>query len=136
VTDTLFPEIVFPKAQPAEKPEKPEKLSADRRRTKRQKDMLANGIHPVTRLKLTETAGATCGNCALRMQFGHRSKTYAKCTLGAPEGQPHKGPHVTNSAATDCRAWWGGCSEWQPKNANPHDLSTPVENPAGAGESA
>lgn len=111
MTGTLFPEVVFPKAQPAEKPEK---LSADRRRTKRQKDSIAQGIHPVTRLTLIGTQDATCGTCVLRVHFGK----YSKCTYLAPEGQPHAGPYVTNSAATDLRAWWPGCARWQAKETS------------------
>jgi hypothetical protein len=119
MTDTLFPELEptpgFVKAEP--KVPEP-KLSADRRRTKRQKDMLANGVHPITRQPLSTVEGATCGTCALRHQFGHRNKTYAKCTLGAPDSQPQLGPHVTRSASSDVRAWWTACLSWQTKNGD------------------
>lgn len=108
MTSTLFPDLEPAAAAPAQR------LSADRRRTKRQKDAIANGVHPITRLRLTQDADARCGNCALRIQFGHNSKTYAKCTLGAPQSDPHNGPYVSRSASTDVRSWWPGCEKWQP----------------------
>lgn len=112
MADTLFPDLEPPAPVPVEK------LSADRRRTRRQKEAIARGVHPVTRLPLHSDPAAKCGTCALRSAFGHGARSYQKCTLDAPDGNIYAGPFVSSSAATDIRAWWPGCTRWQPIEAH------------------
>jgi hypothetical protein len=111
---SLFPDLE-PTPRPPVKP-----MSADRRRTQRQRDAVAAGVHPLTRTKARPDLG-TCGDCALRVVFGHHDRSYPKCTVGAvldgPERSP--GPYMTNGAATDCRAWWPACDSFVAKDGRP-----------------
>lgn len=84
------------------------------RRTKRQKQGLAEGRHPLTRGPLHPDAaphddrsapGARCGSCRLR-QPGQDPK----CHLRNADGQR---PYVKRSNATDVRAWWPACVHYQ-----------------------
>lgn len=99
------------------------KLSADRQRTERQAARIRNGVHPLSGdiagcfLTLhTEAApghdrtapGRRCGNCTYRQVLGHHDRAYAKCTW--PTGA-RNAPRVTNSAASDIRAWWPACRD-------------------------
>lgn len=79
-------------------PEKP--LSAQRRRTIRNRAFIKNGIHPVTRLPLARN-GETCGTCALSgwVRMGGR---YFKCSL-----------NKTSGPATDLRVFWPACEKWK-----------------------
>lgn len=104
------------------------KLSPDRRRTQRQAEHLARGLHPLTAalrypIKLHAAAapaddrdaeGRRCGDCRYRRPVGggHDGR-YPKCVEGYQERDPAKKyagpPRVTNGAGTDVRAWWPGC---------------------------
>lgn len=90
---TLFP------VDPIEPTEPARSLSADRRRTLRQQQMIANGVHPVTR-RLLRPQGGTCGDCAHLHGEHHHNRTYYKCDLTV----------VTNGAATDIRLSWPACN--------------------------
>jgi hypothetical protein len=118
---------------PADRPGVPAtpaaKLSADRRRTIRQAEMLAHGRHPLggdkwhAYLRLHPEAaphddrrapGRRCGNCWYRRVLEYNSRSYPKCLYGmenATDADPNPGlpPRVTHGAATDCRAWWPAC---------------------------
>ena len=73
------------------------RLSPDQRRTQRQRDMIAKGIHPATQRALLPGT-QTCGTCDhLARSWGR----YLKCGL------------VTRSASTDIRAGWPACVLWQ-----------------------
>jgi hypothetical protein len=85
-----------------------ETLSADRRRTLRQRQQVATGIHPLTGLKTHPELG-TCGDCRFRQILGHHMRSFPKCTA-----HEHR---ITHSAASDCRAWWPACHE--------HELGDP-----------
>ncbi len=71
--------------------------SPDARRTRRQKAMIAQGIHPFGG-KIHEEAARTCGNCVfvLRLQG---SKAYYKCAKNS----------LSHSAASDIRLKWPAC---------------------------
>lgn len=87
-------DVLFPGYEPAEPPEA---LSADRRRTLRQRQDVANGVHPLMRTPTDPEH--TCGTCVHRIARG-----FPKCAIGP---QSH-------SASTDVRAWWPACQEWEP----------------------
>ncbi|RCG27207.1 hypothetical protein DQ384_26165 [Sphaerisporangium album] len=88
------------------------------RRTRRQAEMLAAGIHPLSallsvQLRLHPEAaphddrtapGRRCGTCQSRY-LNHRN--FPKCRLRA-----------TSSEASDCRAWWPACVDHQPAPAS------------------
>lgn len=99
-----------------------EKLSTDRRRTQRQAEHLATGLHPLSAalrwpIKLhTDAApaddrqapGKRCGDCKFRHVINWHRRTYAKCTHG------DDWPRATHGAGTDVRAWWPACLDHQP----------------------
>lgn len=93
--------------------------SADQRRTERQGEHLAAGLHPLTAalgypIRLHSEAapaadvqapGRRCGNCRFR-----RPGRFPKCT--ADDGR-----RMTHGAGTDVRAWWSACSNHEPMEA-------------------
>ena len=99
-----------------DRPAAPAGESAGGSRARRQRELLAAGLHPLTLvlsrpLRLHPEAaphddlkapGRRCGNCRFRraLQWGNRA--YPKCTLG-------DGARASHGAATDCRAWWSAC---------------------------
>lgn len=110
MTDALFdmePTVV---AEPVEK------LSADRRRTLRQKTDIANGIHPLTRLRVHDDPARYCGNCVFRRAFDYHNRRYLKCvwtppTWSAEQVETAMPPRMSHSASTDVRNWWPGCRD-------------------------
>lgn len=76
-----------------------EKLSADRKRTLRQKADIAGGRHPVTKLPLLEHGDHTCGDCG---RLFENARGYFKCDANA-----------TSGAATDIRKSWPACTLWR-----------------------
>lgn len=94
---------LFPDLAPVEQPEPPPRLSPDRRRTARQRDAIAAGVHPLTGLPLNPAAG-TCGSCAHR----YLRDRYPKCDA-------NNGGYETRGPATDVRAWWPACPLHQPR---------------------
>lgn len=116
MTEPLFdidPARTVPGPEP--EPDPNAGLSADRKRTKRQRAQLAKGRHPITGYTLHPEAapgddraapGRRCGDCVFREQMGYHRRTYAKCVLPGPSGGT---PYVTHGAGTDVRAWWPGC---------------------------
>jgi hypothetical protein len=101
--EVLEPDGLFPELEPTVAPPAP-KLSADRRRTLRQKADIARGVHPLTKLPLLKPEGHTCGDCAHRIAGHHHNRSYPKCDQHG----------FTHSAASDCRAWWPACVAWAP----------------------
>lgn len=79
-------------------------LSADRRRTLRQRADVDRGVHPLTGEPTRPDLG-TCGDCALRRVGQHHDKRYAKCWRDG-------GVLASHSAASDVRAWWPACPSW------------------------
>lgn len=102
--------------QPPQMPplvEQKEQISADRRRTMRQLEMLQKRRHPLTGGALHPDApaladrsapGPRCRNCAHVALQGGVAGRYTKCGLGP----------ITGGPGTDIRLWWPGCSRWEP----------------------
>lgn len=109
MTETLFPELV---PVPLPEPEPVEKLSADRRRTLRQRRDVERGIHPLNGLQLVGDGSTTCGNCAFRELFTYHRRSYPKCTA-------RDGVYLTHGPASDVRAWWPSCPLWEPDTTDP-----------------
>lgn len=94
-------------------------LSADRKRTQRQKRDVDDGYHPLltvlygrypeTRIHERGADGEpyTCGSCAFRELLSYRNRKFAKCVMS-------DGARITHGAATDVRAWWPACRDWEP----------------------
>jgi hypothetical protein len=115
---------------PVPLPPPPEKLSADRRRTIRQRETIAAGRHPLETVWPTyrhpETRGETytpddprgrpytCGSCRFRALLDYHRRTYAKCV------EDDTAPRATHGAASDVRAWWPACRDYE---AGDHALS-------------
>jgi hypothetical protein len=120
-----------------------ETLSADRRRTQRQREVIAQGVHPLS-LAITPTLrlhpdaprdrdgdGPRCGDCRFRELDRYHNRTYPKCTAGAhpvtrrkfdgTEYQATEYPRVSAGAGTDVRAWWPACPDYQPETATPNE---------------
>ena len=109
--DTLFGGYEPP--EPVPRPDKPD-LSADRRRTLRQAADIKAGRHPLTRGPLHPAADRTahrddgkhlpyrCGSCVHRVDRG-----WPKCDLST----------MTSSAASDVRAWWPACPQYEEARA-------------------
>lgn len=94
-------------------------LSADQRRTLRQRQRLERGTHPIAHRGLHPDAprvtepgqpgdGPRCGSCAHLYQApyqGASNKRYLKCALVG----------ATHGAGTDVRRWWPACTSWKAK---------------------
>lgn len=99
-------------------PEPVEKLSADRRRTLRQRADVERGVHPLTGRRIHEDETRKCGNCSWRQLLDYHRRAYPKCMFpGAASADVYERfgpPRVSHSAASDVRAWWPGCRdhEW------------------------
>ncbi len=81
----------------------PERLSADRRRTIKQREMLAKRRHPATGLELIESH--TCGECAHHHAYGYGNHVWHKCERHRL-GESH-------SAASDIRVGWPACTSFE-----------------------
>lgn len=113
-----------------------EKLSADRKRTRRQAQAVARGVHPLAlpglrvrmhpdadpdRTATSDNAAARplrCGTCRWRELVGGHSRSFPKCLYGAgtwPNGKVKvaSAPRYSAGGATDVRAWWPACTDWQ-----------------------
>jgi hypothetical protein len=95
----------------------PEKISADRRRTARQRALIAAGIHPLMGGPTHPDQG-TCGTCAHRIHIEWHNRTWPKCDL-------HE---LTHGAGSDCRSWWPACGRYEPGDRVSADAArwTPV----------
>jgi len=97
VSDRLFDVPAVPE---------PERLSPDRRRTIKQREMLAKGRHPATGLELIE--GHTCGECVHQHTYSH-DRVWHKCDMHRL-GESH-------SAASDIRVGWPACTSFKAATA-------------------
>lgn len=124
MADTLFdatPYTVEPPAEP--------KLSPDRRRTARQAQAVANGVHPLglalgypirmhpdaPRDRTSE--GPRCGTCWYRKMLAYHKRSYPKCLYDVEndtDQRPGMAYRVTHGAGTDVRAWWPACVDYSP----------------------
>jgi hypothetical protein len=88
-------------------------MSADRRRTARQKMLLARGLHPAAPYALHADAahvtepnepgkGLRCDSCAHLDAQRHHDRTYIKCEVVG----------ITHGTGTDMRRWWPACTRW------------------------
>lgn len=92
---SLFPELASP-------PPPPEPLSADRRRTQRNRELLQGGIHPATHRPLLAGWGYTCADCAHAEYHSRGARAHWKCRchrLG-----------LSHSSASDIRVSWPACA--------------------------
>jgi len=90
----------------------PRRFGADVRRTERQRQIVLDGMHPLTGGRLhpdaprdatdAHAAGLRCGSCAHRVLRSAGGKAWPKC-------RAYHGRYLTNGAATDVRAWWPAC---------------------------
>lgn len=83
--------------EPAPEP----KLSRGRKLTIRNDDLIARGIHPITRVPTIDT-GATCKTCVHHFANRFRVKTYHKCAL-----------NCTGGPGTDLRVGWPACTRYE-----------------------
>lgn len=99
-------------------PESP--TSAGERRKRLIAARIARGEHPLGNLRiLPGLHGRTCGDCEHRRGVGHHDKTYPKCCFPMTVGDKTSYPRVSHSDATDCRAWWPACTDYQPREVTP-----------------
>lgn len=128
--DALF-DLDIPPRPPASEQE-----SDTVRRTRRQAEKLARGVHPLTGRGLHEQAapaddrdepGRRCGNCRFRQVLGYRNRSYPKCVHGATDNYA---PRATHGPATDCRGWWPACPDHEPGDPRHPDAMRWVPDPA------
>lgn len=147
--ETLFdgwePEVREPK------PSEDMTLSAGRRLTLRQAEMVADGVHPLTRGPLHPLASKhrdadapkgdpfTCGSCYFRNVEKYHDSSYPKCWLPGPVRAYRKGeagewrwetvegaPRVTHGPASDVRAWWPACPDYSPGDSLSPDAARSI----------
>jgi hypothetical protein len=135
----LFPEPERA-AEPAAEP-----TTAGQRLRQRQANRIARGLHPlayggaVIRLHPDASrdptdrtgAGPRCGGCQHRWPVGGHARDYPKCVLGyartplpperiRPGGPTHRvtwPPRATAAEASDVRAWWPACDQYEPRDS-------------------
>ena len=79
------------------------KLSADARRTRKQRLLLARGVHPATGLPL-HPDGGTCGTCEHATHVSDWNRADWKC-------HNHR-LALSHSAASDIRISWPACVQY------------------------
>lgn len=140
---------LFEDYEPSPMPTPDEPLSADRRRTLRQASQVAAGIHPLTGGRLHSLASRhrdadspksdpfTCGSCYFRRVEKYHDRSYPKCWLpnpaagaDAPARQIYS--RVSNSAASDVRAWWPACPDYSPGDSLSPDAARSIPDGKGA----
>jgi len=109
-------------------PPAPVRLTPGEKLRERQAGKLARGVHPLSMptgnpIRLhpgaapaadRDAAGLRCGSCRFRelLTDYHATHCFPKCVRpGAAGGQPR----ATHSAASDVRAWWPACVDYEPK---------------------
>lgn len=90
---------LFEVAAPTATAQAAEILSADARRTARQRADVERGWHPLVGGVIL-IDGRTCGDCKHRVLIGHHNRVYPKCDRTT----------ITHGAGSDCRAWWPACT--------------------------
>ncbi len=112
-----------------------EKVSADRRRTIRQRQSIERRVHPLSgslRWNLPlhpdvqidrDGGGPRCGTCVFRVLAHHHNRAYAKCAADARtvtrrrvDGTPYEAtqyPRITHGAGSDVRAHWPACPDYE-----------------------
>lgn len=78
----------------------------DQARTRKNRQMLAAGVHPATRTALRpvndDQPAETCGSCAHHHVQGGTKGRYHKCDLT-----------TTRGPASDIRVGWPACNRWE-----------------------
>lgn len=130
-------ETLFEGWEPEERTPRPSEdmtLSAGRRLTLRQAEMIEDGIHPLTRGRLHNLASRardaeapkadpfTCGSCWFREVVKYHDRSYAKCYFGVTN-EDRRAPRVSNGPATDVRAWWPACPDYSPGDSISDDAA-------------
>lgn len=143
---------LFAGFDPPERPSAEPGLSADRRRTLRQAEQVAAGIHPLTGGPLHPLASRhrdadspksdpfTCGSCYFRSVEQYHDRSYPKCWLPGPRtGDTYKVgnvtmtvgyPRVTHGAGSDVRAWWPACPDYSPGESSSPDAARGIPEDA------
>ena len=123
-----------PYVMPPPRPVK--KLSAQRRRTLRQKAAIVGGLHPLSlalgySIRLHPNAprdrdgkGPRCGTCWYRrLTYTNGRKRWPKCFYGDERNYPSDPrrlnvplppPRISHGPGTDVRAWWPACEDYSP----------------------
>ncbi len=100
----LFPEpehLELP-APPRDPSKRPPGMSAGRWLTTRQRLAIAKGKHPLAPTRTD--SDHTCGSCVHRHPASG-DHSWPKCDRWL----------ITSGPATDCRAWWPACTQWEPR---------------------
>lgn len=113
-------------------PSRDRALSADRRRTERQKEQIRAGIHPLTGRQVhllgdiyasaddAKNLPYRCGSCIFRQVLRYHDSAFPKCLFpesrGADEVETKGYPRVSHSTASDVRAWWPACRDYSPSD--------------------
>lgn len=83
--------------------------SVDQARTRKNKEIIAAGRNPATRLRLLPVADGlspkTCGDCVHHIPCGHGRRTFHKCDVSRLG--------LTSSAASDIRISWPACEHFE-----------------------
>jgi hypothetical protein len=56
-----------------------------------------------------------CGDCQLRQMVGGHAKAFPKCLYGYQAPLVSTAPRYSQSEASDVRAWWPACIDYQPE---------------------
>lgn len=114
---------------PAPAPQPPAvKLTPGEALRQRQAEKLLRGLHPLTRdgwppillhrkaasAADSQSPGLRCGGCAYRQTITYHDRAYPKCVLPDRRGETSR---ATHSTASDVRAWWPACQDYEPKPA-------------------
>lgn len=103
-------------------PPEPENLTPTEKFHRRIATRIATGLHPLGKaIPLHADAarerggpGLKCGDCRYRENLRHHDKSYPKCRLPLMVGERPTYPRDTHSDASDVRAWWPACRDFQP----------------------
>lgn len=95
------PDLFDPNPYTEDPPPTPEKLSADRKRTIRNRAMLDRGMHPTTKVALANN-NRTCASCKHCVPHT-RNRTWWKCKLVPP----------THGPSSDTRQSWPACIKYE-----------------------
>ena len=117
MTEPLF--TIDPLSMPIAPARAGEQLSAGRRRTLRQRADLEAGRHPLAGGPLAVGPSLTCGDCRFREVLPYHARSYPKCQWRPPGAGPSSWPpRVSHGSATDVRAWWPACPDYEHRTEN------------------
>ncbi|WP_280470655.1 hypothetical protein [Nocardia farcinica] len=112
-TDT--PALFELPADAAVAPPEPQPMNRGQRRKLLVAKRIAAGTHPLGYVSIHPEAtrdrtgpGLRCGTCRYRQPEKHHNRTYPKCHFD-------NGSRVSGCDASDIRAWWPACRDYEPK---------------------